>query len=56
MALNLISSIIVFAIQLLVNFLLAPFILRSLGDEAYVLLTLAKPLVSYSYILPIMIH
>lgn len=56
MALNLISSIIVFAIQLLVNFLLAPFILRSLGDEAYGLLTLANSLVSYGYILTMVIN
>lgn len=56
MALNLISSIIVFGIQLLVNFLLAPFILRSLGDEAYGLLTLANSLVSYGYILTMVIN
>ena len=56
MVLNLISSIIVFAIQLLVNFLLAPFILRSLGDEAYGLLTLANSLVSYGYILTMVIN
>lgn len=56
MALNLISSIIVFGIQLLVNFLLAPFILRSLGDEAYGLLTLANSLVNYGYILTMVIN
>lgn len=56
MALNLISSIVVFAIQLLINFLLAPFILGTLGDEAYGFLSLANSIVSYGYILTVVIN
>ncbi|ANE36345.1 flippase [Campylobacter iguaniorum] len=56
MALNLISSIVVFTIQMLINFFLTPFILKVLGDEAYGFLGLANSLVSYGYILTIIIN
>lgn len=56
MALNLISSIVVFAVQMLINFLLAPFILRSLGDEGYGLLSLANSIVAYTYILTMVVN
>lgn len=56
MALNLISSIIVFTIQMLINFFLTPFILKVLGDEAYGFLGLANSFVNYGYILTLIIN
>lgn len=56
MALNLISSVAVFAIQLLINFFLTPFILQNLGDEAYGFLSLTNSLINYGYILTIVIN
>lgn len=56
MALNLISSIIVFVIQLLINFFLAPFILKTLGDEAYGFLGLTNSIVNYGYFITIAIN
>ena len=56
MALNLISSIVVFIIQLLINFFLAPFIISTLGDEAYGFLGLANSIVNYGYILTVVIN
>ncbi|CUU83899.1 polysaccharide biosynthesis protein [Campylobacter hyointestinalis subsp. hyointestinalis] len=56
MALNLISSIVVFSLQMLINFFLTPFILKVLGDEAYGFLGLANSFVNYGYILTLVIN
>ncbi|EFU4396490.1 oligosaccharide flippase family protein [Campylobacter fetus] len=56
MALNLIASIVVFSLQMLINFFLTPFILKVLGDEAYGFLGLANSFVNYGYILTLVIN
>ena len=56
MALNLLSGVVFFALQLAINFFLAPFILRTLGEEAYGFLTLANSLIAYAYILTALIN
>lgn len=56
MALNLIASIVVFSLQMLINFFLTPFILKVLGYEAYGFLGLANSFVNYGYILTLVIN
>lgn len=56
MGINLISSIIVFIVQMGINFFLTPFILKSLGNEAFGFLNLANSIVSYGYILSVAIN
>ena len=56
MYLNLLTTIIVFALQTAINFFLTPYILRVLGDEAYGFLALANSLVNYGFILTLVIN
>ena len=51
MALNLFASVAFFVLQFGINFFITPFILGSLGSEAYGFLILTGSLISYSYIL-----
>ena len=56
MYLNLITTIAVFGLQTAINFFLAPYILKVLGDEAYGFLALANSLVNYGFILTMVIN
>ena len=48
MLLNLISSIIVFIVSMAINFFLTPFILKSLGNEAFGFVGLSNAIVAYA--------
>ena len=48
MLLNLISSIIVFIVSMAINFFLTPFILKSLGNEAFGFVGLSNAVVAYA--------
>lgn len=56
MAINLVSSIIVFIVSMGINFLLTPFILKSLGNEAYGFVGLSNAIVSYASIITVAIN
>ena len=56
MLINLISSIIVFVISIGINFFLTPFILKSLGNEAYGFVGLSNAIVSYAAVITVAIN
>lgn len=56
MFINLISSIIVFIVYLGINFFLTPYILKSLGNEAYGFVGLANAIVSYASVVTVAIN
>ncbi|MDO5046109.1 MATE family efflux transporter [Campylobacter sp.] len=56
MFINLISSIVVFIVSLGINFFLTPYILKSLGNEAYGFVGLANAIVSYASIITVAIN
>ena len=56
MYLNLLTTIVVFALQTAINFFLTPYILKVLGDEAYGFLALSNSLVNYGFILTLVIN
>lgn len=56
MAVNLFSSIIVFIVSMAINFLLTPFILKSLGNEAYGFVGLSNTIVSYASVVTIALN
>lgn len=56
MAINLISSIVVFIVSMGINFVLTPFILNSLGNEAYGFVGLSNAIVSYASVITVAIN
>ncbi|WP_169972983.1 MULTISPECIES: MATE family efflux transporter [unclassified Campylobacter] len=56
MLINLISSIVVFIISLGINFFLTPYILKSLGNEAYGFVALSNAVVSYASVVTVAIN
>ena len=56
MLINLISSIIVFIVSMGINFFLTPFILKSLGNEAYGFVGLSNAIVSYAAVITVAIN
>lgn len=56
MVVNLISLIVVFIVSMGINFILTPFILKSLGNEAYGFIGLANSIVSYALVITIAIN
>lgn len=56
MALNLVSQIIVFMVSMGINFILTPFILKSLGNEAYGFVGLTNAIVSYAAVITLAIN
>ncbi|MBE3610444.1 MATE family efflux transporter [Campylobacter californiensis] len=56
MAINLISSIIVFMVSMGINFFLTPYILKSLGNEAFGFVGLSNAIVSYAAVITVAIN
>ncbi|MCD8213341.1 MAG: MATE family efflux transporter [Campylobacter sp.] len=56
MFINLISSIIVFIVSMGINFFLTPYILKSLGNDAYGFVGLSNAVVSYASIITVAIN
>lgn len=56
MAINLISTLIAFAINMGINFVLTPYIVTMLGDEAYGFITLANNFVNYASIVTLALN
>lgn len=56
MLINLVSSIIVFVISMGINFFLAPFILKNLGNEAYGFVGLSNAIVAYASVVTVAIN
>lgn len=56
MFINLLSSIVVFIVSMGINFLLTPFILKSLGNEAYGFVGLSNAIVSYAAVVTVAIN
>ena len=50
MLVNLISSIVVFIVSMGINFFLTPYILKSLGNEAYGFVGLSNAIVAYALV------
>ena len=56
MLINLLSSIVVFCVSMGINFILTPFILKSLGNEAYGFVGLSNAIVSYASVITVAIN
>ncbi|MBR8465212.1 MATE family efflux transporter [Campylobacter sp. faydin G-140] len=56
MFINLISSIVVFAVSMGINFFLTPFILKALGNDAYGFVGLSNAIVSYASVITVAIN
>ncbi|OPA72201.1 polysaccharide biosynthesis protein [Campylobacter pinnipediorum subsp. caledonicus] len=56
MILNLSSSIIVFLVSFGINFFLTPYIVQSLGNEAYGFIGLCNAIISYAYVITLSIN
>ncbi|WP_172199909.1 MATE family efflux transporter [Campylobacter sp. RM16188] len=56
MFINLISSVVVFIVYLGINFFLTPYILKSLGNEAYGFVGLANAIVAYASVVTVAIN
>ena len=56
MLINLISSIVVFVVSMGINFFLTPFILKSLGNEAFGFVGLSNAIVSYAAVVSVAIN
>lgn len=56
MSLNIICAVLFFALQIAINFFLAPFILEHLGQSAYGFLVLCNSIVSWGYIFSTLIN
>ncbi|CAD7288770.1 MATE family efflux transporter [Campylobacter suis] len=56
MIINLISSIVVFIVSMGINFVLTPFILKSLGNEAYGFVGLSNAIVTYAAVITVAIN
>ena len=56
LAINLISNVIAFLINLIINFFLSPFIIARVGSEAYGFVSLANNFVTYASLLTIAIN
>ncbi|MCR4942722.1 MAG: MATE family efflux transporter [Campylobacter sp.] len=56
MFINLISSVIVFIVSMGINFFLSPYILKSLGNEAFGFVGLSNAIVSYAAVITVAIN
>lgn len=53
---NLLASVVVFAVQMVISFWLSPYILEQVGEEAYGFLNLANSFVSYASLIVVAIN
>ncbi|TXK46833.1 hypothetical protein, partial [Lactococcus sp. dk322] len=53
LVINLVSALVVFAINLLISFLLTPYIVKTLGGDANAFVTMANTFVSYITIITV---